>query len=66
MALNELEVFGASGAECQMALKKKVPEFIEEYKEGPSLKEAAIALKLLTPEQFDHCVRPETMIEPKG
>jgi fumarate hydratase class II len=35
------------------------------HKEGTSLKQAGIALKLLTAEQFDKWVRPETMISPK-
>lgn len=35
------------------------------HKEGTTLKEAAIALQLLTEEQFDKWVRPEDMIEPK-
>jgi fumarate hydratase class II len=35
------------------------------HKEGTSLKEAGIALKLLTSEQFDQWVRPEEMIGPK-
>jgi len=34
------------------------------HKEGTSLKEAGIALGLLTSEQFDAWVRPETMIAP--
>jgi fumarate hydratase class II len=36
------------------------------HKEGTSLKEAGMALKLLTSEQFDQWVRPETMIGPKS
>ena len=35
------------------------------HKEGTSLKEAGIALGLLTSEQFDQWVRPETMLGPK-
>jgi fumarate hydratase, class II len=35
------------------------------HKEGTSLKEAGIALKLLTSEQFDQWVKPETMLGPK-
>jgi fumarate hydratase class II len=34
------------------------------HKEGTTLKEAAISLKLLTSEQFDQWVRPEKMISP--
>lgn len=34
------------------------------HKEGTSLKEAGIALGLLTSEQFDAWVKPETMLEP--
>jgi fumarate hydratase class II len=34
------------------------------YAEGTSLKEAAVALELLTPEEFDQLVRPETMLGP--
>ncbi len=34
------------------------------HKEGTSLKEAGIALKLLTAEQFDQWVRPEQMLGP--
>ncbi|KAH6577238.1 hypothetical protein BASA60_004173 [Batrachochytrium salamandrivorans] len=34
------------------------------HKEGTSLKEATVSLGLLTPEQFDQYVRPETMIGP--
>ena len=36
------------------------------YKDGTSLKEAALALGLLTSEQFDQWVRPEAMIAPEG
>jgi len=35
------------------------------HKEGTTLKEAALALGLLTSEQFDQWVRPEDMIAPK-
>ncbi len=35
------------------------------HKEGTSLKEAGMALKLLTSEQFDQWVKPETMVGPK-
>ena len=35
------------------------------HKEGTSLKEAALALNLLTEQQFDEWVRPETMVGPK-
>ena len=35
------------------------------HKEGTSLKEAAISLKLLTAKQFDEWVRPQDMIGPK-
>lgn len=35
------------------------------HKEGTTLKEAAMALGLLTSEQFDQWVRPEDMIAPK-
>jgi fumarate hydratase class II len=35
------------------------------HKEGTSLKEAALALKLLTAEQFDKWVRPQDMLGPK-
>lgn len=35
------------------------------HKEGTTLKEAALALELLTSEQFDEWVRPEEMIAPK-
>ncbi|MFZ4541281.1 MAG: class II fumarate hydratase [Rickettsiales bacterium] len=35
------------------------------HKEGTTLKEAALALELLTSEQFDQWVRPEDMIAPK-
>ncbi len=34
------------------------------HKEGISLKESAVKLGLLTPEQFDKWVRPELMIRP--
>ena len=34
------------------------------HKEGTTLKEAAVALGLLTPEKFDEVVRPEKMIGP--
>lgn len=34
------------------------------HKEGTTLKEACLALKLLTPEQFDQWVRPEKMLGP--
>ncbi len=35
------------------------------YEEGSTLKEAAIALGLLTPEQFDQWVKPHEMVKPK-
>jgi fumarate hydratase class II len=35
------------------------------HKDGTSLKEAGIALKLLTAKQFDEWVKPETMLGPK-
>jgi len=34
------------------------------HKEGTTLKEAAVALKVVTPEQFDEWVRPEKMLGP--
>ena len=36
------------------------------YNEGITLKEAVIALDLLTAEEFDKYVRPENMIGPKA
>ena len=36
------------------------------YQDNSTLKEAAVALKLLTPEEFEEKVRPEKMIGPKG
>jgi fumarate hydratase class II len=35
------------------------------HKEGTTLKQAALSLGLLTSEEFDQWVRPETMISPK-
>ena len=35
------------------------------HKEGTSLKEAALALELLTEKQFEEWVRPEDMLGPK-
>jgi fumarate hydratase, class II len=35
------------------------------HKEGTSLKEAALALGLLTAEQFDNWVRPQDMVGPR-
>ncbi len=35
------------------------------YEENTSLKEAAVALNLMTPEEFDEKVRPEKMIGPR-
>ena len=35
------------------------------HKEGTTLKEAALKLKLLTEEQFDEWVKPEDMLGPK-
>jgi fumarate hydratase, class II len=35
------------------------------HKEGTTLKEAAVALGIVTPEEFDQYVRPELMISPK-
>jgi len=35
------------------------------HKENKTLKEAAVELNLLTPEQFDEIVRPEKMIGPQ-
>ena len=34
------------------------------HKEGTTLKEATVALGLLTPEEFDQKVRPELMLYP--
>ena len=34
------------------------------YAEGTTLKEAALALDLLSAEEFDHLVRPEKMVGP--
>jgi len=34
------------------------------YREGKTLKEVAVALELVTPEQFDEVVRPEKMVAP--
>ena len=34
------------------------------HKEGTTLKEAAVQLGIVTPEQFDQWVRPEDMIAP--
>jgi fumarate hydratase, class II len=36
------------------------------YQENSTLKQAAVALNLLTPEEFDEKVRPEKMIGPNG
>ena len=36
------------------------------HDEGTTLKQAAIALGLLTAEQFDQWVRPETMLGPSA
>ncbi|TGB00139.1 class II fumarate hydratase [Sporolactobacillus shoreae] len=36
------------------------------YREGLSLKEAAVKLKLLTPEQFDQYIKPEEMTRPRA
>ena len=36
------------------------------HKENISLREAAIALKLLSGEEFDRLVRPEKMLAPEG
>ena len=36
------------------------------YKEGTTLREAAIELKLMTGEAFDKAVRPEDMVAPKA
>lgn len=35
------------------------------HKEGTTLKEAAVGLGIVTPEEFDEYVRPELMISPK-
>lgn len=35
------------------------------HKEGTTLKEAAVGLGIVTPEEFDQYVRPELMISPK-
>ena len=35
------------------------------HKEGTTLKEAAIALKVVTAEEFDEWVRPEEMLAPR-
>jgi fumarate hydratase class II len=35
------------------------------HAEGTSLREAAVALKLLTAEQFDKLVRPQDMLGPR-
>ena len=34
------------------------------HHEGTTLREAALALGFVTPEQFDECVRPEDMTHP--
>ncbi len=44
------------GYEGAAAIAKKA------HKEGTTLREAALALALLTPEQFDEWVRPESMV----
>ena len=36
------------------------------YKDGTTLKEAAVELGLLTAEQFDDWVKPETMVKPRA
>ena len=36
------------------------------HKDNTTLREAAVALGLLTGEEFDHLVRPEQMIAPKA
>ena len=36
------------------------------YAENTTLKEAAMALDLLTAEQFDQWVKPENMLGPRG
>ena len=36
------------------------------HAEGTSLKEAGIALGLLTSEQFDQWIRPEDMVKPRS
>ena len=36
------------------------------HKEGTTLKESAVQLGIVTPEQFDEWVRPEDMIAPKA
>lgn len=35
------------------------------HKEGTTLKEAAIALEVVTAEEFDEWVKPQDMLEPK-
>lgn len=35
------------------------------HKEGTTLKQAGVALGLLTEEQFDQWVKPETMVKPR-
>ncbi len=35
------------------------------HKEGTTLKEAAIALKVVTAAEFDEWVKPQDMLEPK-
>jgi fumarate hydratase class II len=36
------------------------------HKEGTTLKEAAVKLGFLTPDQFDQWVKPEDMVGPKA
>ncbi|MBT7645869.1 MAG: hypothetical protein HN768_02320, partial [Rhodospirillaceae bacterium] len=36
------------------------------HAEGTTLKEAALALELMTSEEFDAWVRPENMVRPAG
>ncbi|MDZ7847793.1 MAG: hypothetical protein U5L96_14080 [Owenweeksia sp.] len=41
---------------------RRLPELPKNHVEGTTLKEAAVALDLLTEEQFDEWVRPEEMV----
>ena len=50
---------------AQVGYDKAAATAKKAHKEGTTLKEAAIALNVVTSEEFDEWVRPEDMLAPK-
>lgn len=56
---------GLSPPCVQIGYDKAAATAKKAHKEGTTLKEAAIALKVVTAEEFDQWVQPEDMLAPK-